>query len=193
MTSSSNATQTFWTKDIKVAREAYSTIKGDQAQDFLKEWRKVQDNTKEGPRDSVLEDEELLDIIEEVENAEEVQNVVRRAPRGPQDMHKTSRNLRRLVSRDDVDENIAEKQEMNLQHILRNLQTYYTQQSKEKTRQPHVETIFSKPQKPSPKPKKSIREFHVVETENPHHTSVVRVESFDESSNKYSVKTESGV
>ncbi|CAB4009003.1 PREDICTED: uncharacterized protein LOC105336466 isoform X2, partial [Paramuricea clavata] len=37
--SSSNATQTFWTKDIKVAREAYETVKGDQATSFLKEWK----------------------------------------------------------------------------------------------------------------------------------------------------------
>ncbi|CAB3986254.1 Hypothetical predicted protein [Paramuricea clavata] len=62
--SSSNATQTFWTKDIKVAREAYETVKGDQATNFLKEWKKVQERSKAGSRDSLQENEEFLYIIE---------------------------------------------------------------------------------------------------------------------------------
>ena len=98
--------------------------------------------------------------------------------------------MRRLISKNEDDENKTEKEATNLQHTLRALQR---QHCREKTSQLHVETIFSKTQEPSPKPKKSVREFHVIETENPHHTSVVRVHPPDEISSKYSVRTESGV
>ena len=80
-----------------------------------------------------------------------------------------------------------------LENQLRNLQTYYTTQHlREKQHQPHVSTIFPD-QETIPEPKKNVREFHVVETERPHHTSVVRVQAPTEESNTYSVKTESGV
>ena len=87
----------------------------------------------------------------------------------------------------DIDENyITEKEAMLLQNQLRNLQTHYSLPPTDKSHQPHVSTIFSEP-------KKGVREFHVVETENPHHTSVVRVQPPTDESNTYSVKTESGV
>ena len=50
----------------------------------------------------------------------------------------------------------------------------------EKSKLPHVRTIFSEPEpKPEPefKPKKTVREFHGVETENPRHISVVQVQA----------------
>ena len=82
-----------------------------------------------------------------------------------------------------------------LQNQLKNLQTYYTVHSKGKENSPHVSKIFSDQEiKPNnPEPKKKTREFHVVETEKPHHTSVVRVQAPGDESNTYSVKTESGV
>ena len=66
----------------------------------------------------------------------------------------------------------------------------------EKTKPRHVKTIFPEPEpepKPEIKPKKGVREFHVMETENPHRTSIVRVQQDTEESDTYSVKTESGV
>jgi hypothetical protein len=104
-------------------------------------------------------------------------------------LQKVSRNLKRLVSRDDLD-NIADKETMIVQNQLRNLQTHYSVHPTDKSHQPHVSTIFSEAED---KPKKNVREFHVVETENPHHTSVVRVQPPTDDSNTYSVKTESGV
>ena len=99
-------------------------------------------------------------------------------------LQKVSRDIKRFLSKDDNHENIADQ--------LRNLQTYYTQQSMKKTKQPHISTIFSQPE-PEIKPKKTVREFHVVETEKPHHTSVVRVHAPTDDSNRMSVTTESGV
>jgi hypothetical protein len=118
-------------------------------------------------------------------------------------LQKVSRNLKRLVSRDDLD-NIADKETMIVQNQLRNLQTCYSVHPTDKSYQPHVSTIFSEDKSYQPhvstifseaedKPKKNVREFHVVETENPHHTSVVRVQPPTDDSNTYSVKTESGV
>ena len=79
---------------------------------------------------------------------------------------------------------------MHVQNQLRNLQTYYSLHPKKTDDQPHIRTIFSEQEV---KPKKGVREFHVVETENPHHTSTVRVHPPTEDSNTYSVETESGV
>ena len=85
--------------------------------------------------------------------------------------------MKRLVSKDDGDEDIAD--------YLKPLHTYYTaHQTHEKSNHPHVSNIFSKPK---------TREFHVVKTENPLHKSVVRVRPPDEESATYSVTTESGV
>ncbi|CAB4014000.1 Hypothetical predicted protein [Paramuricea clavata] len=187
--SSSNATQTFWTKDIKVAREAYETFKGNKAENLLKEWKKVQKGAKGGSRDSLQSNEELVDMVEEIENTEEFQTLIRRSSSGAQYLNKVSRNLKRLVSRDDLD-NIADKEAMIVQNQLRNLQTYYSLHPTDKSHQLHVSKIFSEPED---KPKKSVREFHVVETENPHHTSVVRVQPPTDDSNTYSVTTETGM
>ena len=85
--------------------------------------------------------------------------------------------MKRLVSKDDGDEDIADH--------LKTLHTYYTaHQTHLKSKHPHVSEIFSKPK---------TREFHVVKTENPHHSSIVRVRPPDEESATYSVTTESGV
>ena len=83
----------------------------------------------------------------------------------------------------------------DIQNQLRNLQTYYTVHPHGKENSPHVSNIFSDPEiKPNnPEPKQKTREFHVVETEKPHHTSVVRVQAPSDESNTYSVRTESGV
>ena len=86
--------------------------------------------------------------------------------------------MRRLVSlKVDSDEDIADNDEIILENHLRTLQTYYTaNQIAEKNKLPHVRTIFSEPEpepEPEIKPEKTVREFHVVETENPHHISVV--------------------
>ena len=117
-------------------------------------------------------------------------------------MQKFSRNLKRLVSRESEGDNHdienqrkAEREAEILQNQLRNLQTYYTVQSQSKENSPHVAKIFSYPEiKPNNRePKQKTREFHVVDTEKPHHTSVVRVQAPSDKSNKYSVKTESGV
>ncbi|CAB4014002.1 Hypothetical predicted protein, partial [Paramuricea clavata] len=126
----------------------------------------------------------------EVERTEEFESVVRRAPRGAQNLHKFSRHIKRLVSKEEPEVNTADKEAMDLQNTLRNAQTYYSLHPTDKAHQPHVSAIFSEPED---KPKKSVREFHVVETENPHHTSVVRVQPPTDDSNTYSVKTESGV
>ncbi|CAB4014001.1 Hypothetical predicted protein [Paramuricea clavata] len=189
--SSSNATQTFWTKDIKVAREAYETVnKSCQAYNFLKEWKKVQDRSKAGSRNSLQENEEFVNIIEEVERTEEFESVVRRAPRGAQNLHKFLRHVKRLVSKEEPEDSTADKEAMILKNTLRNLQTYYSLHPTDKAHQPYVSTIFSESEA---KPKKGVRKFHVVETENPHHTSVVRVQPPTDDSNTYSVTTESGV
>ena len=117
-------------------------------------------------------------------------------------MQKFSRNLKRLVSRESLDDNHdtddqrkAEIEAEILQNQLRNLQTYYTVQSQGKENSPHVAKIFSYPEiKPNnPEPKQKTREFHVVDTEKPHHTSVVRVQAPSNESNTYSIRTESGV
>ena len=80
-----------------------------------------------------------------------------------------------------------------LENQLRNLQTCYTAQHlREKEHQPHISTIFPE-QEPIPEPKKNVREFHVVDPERPHHTSIVRVQAPTDVSNTYSVLTESGV
>jgi hypothetical protein len=73
---------------------------------------------------------------------------------------------------------------MILQNQLKNLQTHYSVHPKDQSQQPHVNTIFSEP-------KKGVREFHVVETENPHNTSVVRVQPPTDESNPYSVMSQS--
>ena len=104
--------------------------------------------------------------------------------------------MRRLVSlKVDSDEDIADNDEIILEKHLRTLQTYYTaNQIAERNKLPHVRTIFSEPEpEPEIKPEKTVREFHVVETENPHHTSVVRVHAPTDGSKRYSVTTESGV
>ena len=109
-------------------------------------------------------------------------------------MQKVSRDVKRLVSKEDDNEDTTEKYGIISENQLRNLQTYYTQQTMEKTKPRHVKTIFPEPEpEPEIKPKKSVREFHVMETENPHHTSIVRVQQDTEESDTYSVKTESGV
>ena len=106
-------------------------------------------------------------------------------------LQRFSRHLKRLLSKEELEDNTADKEAMILQNQLRNLQTYYSLHSTDKNHQPHVSTIFSEPED---KPKKSVREFHVVETENPHHTSVVRVHPPTHESKTYSVTvTESGV
>ena len=88
---------------------------------------------------------------------------------------------------------MADNDEIILENQLKTLQTYYTaHQIAERNKQPHVKTIFSEPE-PKIKSKKSAREFHVVETENPHHTSVVRVHAPSDESKTYSVTTETGV
>ena len=86
--------------------------------------------------------------------------------------------MKRLVSKDDGDEDIADH--------LKTLNTYYytAHQTHLKSKHSHVSEIFSKPK---------TREFHVVETENPHRSSIVRVRPPDEESATYFVTTESGV
>ena len=117
-------------------------------------------------------------------------------------LQKCSRNLKRLVSKESQDDNHdievqrkAEREAEILQNQLRNLQTYYTVHSKGKENSSYVSNIFSDQEiKPNnPEPKQKTREFHVVDTEKPHHTSVVRVQAPSDKSNKYSVRTESGV
>jgi hypothetical protein len=107
-------------------------------------------------------------------------------------LQKFSREVKRFVSKEEPEgeDNTADKEAMILQNTLRNLQTHYSVHPTEKSHQPHVETIFSEPEI---KPKKGVREFHVVDPENPHHTSVVRVQPPTDDSNTYSVTTESGV
>ena len=109
-------------------------------------------------------------------------------------MQKVSRDVKRLVSNEDDNEGTTEKYGIISENWLRNLQTYYTQQTMEKTKPRHVKTIFPEPEpKPEIKPKKGVREFHVMETENPHRTCIVRVQQDTEESDTYSVKTESDV
>ena len=109
-------------------------------------------------------------------------------------MQKVSRDVKRFVSKEDDNEDTTEKYGIISENQLRNLQTYFTQQTMKKTKPRHVKTIFPEPEsEPEIKPKKSAREFHVVETENPRHTSIVCVQQDTEESDMYSVKTESGV
>ena len=81
-----------------------------------------------------------------------------------------------------------ENQQHDYTEHLRTLHTFYRQQSKERS-QPRFAEIFKKQET---KQKKSVREFHVVNTENPHNSSVVRVQASSENSDSYSVKNESG-
>ena len=104
-------------------------------------------------------------------------------------MQQVSRGIKRLVSLEDDDE--------DMENHLKTLQTYYTtQQTMGISKQPHVGKIFSEPE-PEPaqeiKPKKSVKEFHVFETENPHYTSIYRVIPPTNEADSYSVTTESGV
>ena len=102
-------------------------------------------------------------------------------------MQQVSRDIKRLVSKAGSDEDKADNDEIILENHLRTLQTYYTaQQTLERRKQPHISTIFRER-------RKNVREFHVVETENPHVQSVVRVRPPTEESNTYSVTTETGV
>ena len=89
---------------------------------------------------------------------------------------------------------MADKEATILQNQLRNMQTYYTaQQRMKRGMQPHISTIFSQPgPEPEIKRKKSVREFHVSETEKPHNTSVVRVSPPNEESNEFFVTTDTG-
>ena len=95
------------------------------------------------------------------------------------------KRLSRLPSRDD--HNV-----ISLQDQLKIMQTQYSTHFKERNNihQPHVSTIFSKSES---KPKKSAREFHVVETENPHVRSVIRVRPLSDQSSVFSVRTETTV
>ena len=103
-----------------------------------------------------------------------------------------SRNIKRLVTKEDGDANMADKEAIILQNQLRNMQTYYTaQQRMGRGMQPHISTIFSQPgPEPETKRKKCVREFHVSETENPFNTSVVRVSRSSEESDEFSVTTD---
>lgn len=108
-------------------------------------------------------------------------------------MQSISRNIKRLVTEEDGDENMTEKKATILQNQLRNLQTYYTAQQTMKSKQPHISTIFSEPEpEPEIKLKRIVREFHVSETEKPHNTSVVRVSPPNEDSDEYCVTTDTG-
>ncbi|XP_046849320.1 uncharacterized protein LOC124442861 isoform X2 [Xenia sp. Carnegie-2017] len=221
--SSSNATQSFWTKDIKVAREAYKTFKGNEALNLLNEWKKVRDEKSRSSsellrlgneesdndkvslmhssakpkkvfdeesdpennssKDSLRLNWELVEMIKDVEENDEYQSVVRRTPTRGTNAFNTSRQLARILSKD-------ENQQHDYTEDLRTLHTFYRQQSKERSQQPRVAEIFNEQET---KQKKNVREFHVVDTENPHHSSVVRVQAPSENSDSYSVEKESGV
>ena len=101
--------------------------------------------------------------------------------------------MERLISTQSSDKDTTNSSAIISENHLRTLQTYYTaHQTAERNKRPHVKTIFNEPETKI-KSKKNVREFHVVETENPHHTSVVRVHAPTDESDTYSVTTESGV
>lgn len=113
-------------------------------------------------------------------------------------LQKVSRDIKRSLSKENGDEDRADNDDIISENHLRNLQTYYTRQAKEKSKQPHISTIFREPDpepepEPEIKPKKSVRQFHVVETENPYRTSIIRVRPDTDDSDSYSVTLESGI
>lgn len=193
--SSSNATQTFWTKDIKVAREAYQTLHGNKAKNFLKEWKKVCHNSDQQPQSSIQNEAQLLDMIQEVEEDQGFQTVLAKAPQGRQYINQCSRELKDQISVEEEPKSDVDEEAMALFHLW-TIHNQYTAHNKSGVRQRHVETLFEElPSEPEakPKPKKEGREFVVTDIDKPHHTSVVRVRPPSEKSEKYSVSKESGV
>ena len=110
-------------------------------------------------------------------------------------MQRVSRIIQRLISKEDG-KDIEDNDAISLENYLKTCHAHYTQQAMKKSKHPHVSKIFSKPepkQESTPENKQKTREFHVVDTENPHYKSIVRVRYSDTESDTCSVTTETGV
>ena len=94
-------------------------------------------------------------------------------------------------------ENALDDETMTIYPLHVTIPGHYTMHNVTGLRQRRIDTIFEEQdeqEKPAnqEKPAKG-REFLVTETENPHHTSIVRVRPPTKDTEQYSVLTESGV